>query len=295
MKNKIKTYNKDRRLSLDKIYNKLSGLDKNLWIKEILFIEKDKNYQLPILAFRTRKKGRALYLIAGIHGEEPAGVNAIAKNIKFLNKLAEKIPIVLLPLCNPKAYRRNWRYPNLKEYSKTKPYFSVGDAEPYLPSLKNPEKPRNKKISGEAKAIISYILKTMDSHPPILSLDLHEDYSKTGAYVFSQGKLRENDPIAKEIVKILKKRGFKFYKKTKTRFNEPIVNGIVSNVHDGSIDEFLASDKILINNKPKKGPNASSVLVIETISYKIPLKKRVNAHENILKLSGKFYEEAGFI
>ncbi len=282
----IKTYSKDKRLSLNRVYNNLSKLDKNLWIKEILYLQDDKKYQLPILSFKTKKKGKALYLIAGIHGEEPAGINAIAKNIYFLNKLAKKIPIILIPLANSKAYRRNWRYPDLKRYSKTKPFLSVGDADPYL------NKKTNKKISEEAKAIISFIIKNYQTYQPVLVLDFHEDDSKTGAYIFSHGKLSVNDPIAKEIVKILKKKGFKFYRQTKTRFNEAIIDGIIGNIKDNSIDEFLASSKIIIKNKIKQGPNAPSVIVIETTSKEIPLKKRVKAHSKILKMSGKFYEIA---
>ena len=243
-------------------------------------------YQLQILAFKTKKKGPSLYLISGIHGEEPAGVNAIAKNISFLNKLAKKIPIILLPLANPKGYRRNWRYPDLKRYSKTKPYLSVGDAEPYL------NKKTKKKISEEAKALASFIIKNYNSYKPVLVLDFHEDDSKTGAYIFSQGKLGIKDPIAKEIVGILKKKGFKFYNKNKTRFNEAITQGIVSDVKDGSIDELLASPVIILKGRQKKGPNANSVIVIETTSKEIPLKKRVKAHSKILKMSGKFYEKA---
>ena len=54
-------------------------------------MKENKRKFLPILAFRTRLKGDALWIISGIHGEEPAGVNAIAKNVRYLNKLAKRI------------------------------------------------------------------------------------------------------------------------------------------------------------------------------------------------------------
>lgn len=285
---KIETYNKDKRMSLNKIYNSYSKLDKNIWTKEIIFITHDENYSLPIFAFKTKKKGEALFIISGVHGEEPAGPNAIAKNILFLNNLAKKIPIVLIPLCNPKGYRKNWRYPNQEKYLKNKPYFSAGDAELYLPQLKN-NKPRKNKIADEAKAICEYLIKNSKTYKPILTLSFHEDDSKTGTYIFSQGKLGSNDPVAKQIVTILKKNNFKFYSRKKTRFNEDITGGIASGVKDGSIDELLASDIIMVNNKFVKGPSAMSVVVIETNSKDIPIKKRITAHSEILKYSLKFY------
>lgn len=285
---KIETYNRDKRISLDKLYDSYEKLNKKLWDKEVIFIEADDKYLLQVLGFRTKKKGKALYLIAGIHGEEPAGVNAIAKNIFFLNNLARKIPIVLIPLANPKGYRRNWRYPNQKRYSKKKQYLSVGDAEPFLIIGKK------KKISNQARLMNHFIINSIKTHPPILSLNFHEDESKTGAYIFSHGKLGAKDPIARKIVKILKKKGFKFYNKSKTRFNEPITEGIVTEVKDNSIDELLASKQILLDKKKIKGPNAKSVIVIETNSLGIPLKKRVNTHSKILKLSKKFFKHQKF-
>lgn len=289
---KTKTYSKDKRLSLDKIYNSYHNLDKKIWKKQILHIQEDKAYRHEILGFKTRKAGKALYIIAGIHGEEPAGPIAISKNIGFLNDLAKKIPIIMIPLANPKGYRKNWRYPNLKNFPKNNEYCSVSDSEYYIPDQNNPKKPRNKNVCMEAKAITSFIVDNIRKYPPVLSLDFHEDDSKTGAYIFSQGKLGSNDPIAKEIVKILKQMGFKFFKSTRDRFDKPIINGILSDIHDGSIDELLASPIIIVNNKQKKGPNSKSVIVIETASREIPLKKRIIAHEKILKLSLKFYKKA---
>lgn len=283
---KIQTYSKDKRLPLDKIYNSYERLNKKLWDKEIIFIEADDKYLLPVLGFKTKKKGKALYIISGIHGEEPAGVNAIAKNIFFLNNLARKIPIVLIPLANPKGYRRNWRYPNQKRYSKNKTYQSVGDAEPFLIGRKK------KNILNQARLINLFVINSAKTHPPILSLDFHEDDSKTGAYIFSSGKLGAKDPIARKIVKILKIKGFKFYNKSKTRFNELIINGIVERPKDSSIDELISSKKIIINNKKTKGPSAKSAIVIETNTPGIPLKKRVNTHSKILKLSKKFYRQS---
>ena len=76
-------------------------------------------------------------MLSGIHGEEPAGPNAIAANLASLTQLADAgVPIVVIPLANPKAYRHNWRYPNTPERDwKKGGGYSVGDAEYLLPDL----------------------------------------------------------------------------------------------------------------------------------------------------------------
>jgi len=68
---------------------------------------------LAIRAWRTPQHGKAMWILAGIHGEEPAGPNAIAAHLESIVALAAAgVPVVVIPLCNPKAYRSNWRYPN---------------------------------------------------------------------------------------------------------------------------------------------------------------------------------------
>ena len=290
----VTTYKKDGRMHITDVYKKLSKLKDSLWIKEVLCsqridMKENKNKFLPILAFRTRLKGDALWLIAGIHGEEPAGPNAIAKNIRYLNKLAKRIPIVLLPLCNPSGYRRDWRYPTQKRISNPDTDPSVGSSEHFIIDEKT-GKPRAKKpVNKEAEEISSYVIQHFKNYKPLLVLDFHEDESAKKQYIYSQGKLKNYDPIARKIVNILKKHGFKFYEKGKTAFNEKVIKGVISNINDGSIDELLSSEKVIVNNQIKKGPDAKSVIVIETRTIDVPLKKRLKAHSYILKSSKSIY------
>jgi hypothetical protein len=292
----VSTYKKDGRMPITEIYRRLSRLKESRWIKETLFcqrvdLKENKRKSLPILAFRTRIKGNALWIISGIHGEEPAGPNAIAKNIKYLNKLAKKIPIVLLPLCNPSGYRRDWRYPTLKRRPKSTkfPVPSVGASEHFLIDEKTGKAQAKEPINRESEEISSYIVQHSENYPPLLVLDFHEDESAKKQYIYSQGKLKVYDPIARKIVNILKKQGFKFYEKGFTSFNEKIIKGVVSDINDGSIDELLSSEKIIVNNQTRKGPDAKSVVVIETKTIDVPLKKRVKAHSYILKSSKGIY------
>ena len=161
----IKDYTKDKRIPLQKIYNLFSKFNSN-WIGDVIYYQKadygkNKHLALPILAFRTKKQGNAVWIISGIHGEEPAGPNAIAKNIRFLNRLSKKIPLVIIPLCNPNGYWRNWRYPNRKFMSKNGgPEISVGDSSHFLIDSKNRKKSREEKSPSKVSmALNSYILR----------------------------------------------------------------------------------------------------------------------------------------
>ncbi len=293
----VETYKKDGRMPIVDVYRKLSKLKDSRWIKETLFcqridLKENKRKSLPILAFRTRIKGDALWIISGIHGEEPAGVNAIAKNIRYFNKLAKRIPIVLLPLCNPSGYRRDWRYPTAKRESSKWDKLeipTVSASEHFLIDEKTGKAQAKKPINRESEEISSYIVQHAENYKPLLVLDFHEDESAKKQYIYSQGKLKNYDPIARKIVNILKKRDFKFYEKGRTSSNEKIIKGVVSNIQDGSIDELLSAEKIIVNNQIKDGPDAKSVVVIETRTIDVPLKKRVKAHSYILKSSKGIY------
>jgi hypothetical protein len=292
----VSTYKKDGRMPITEIYRRLSRLKDSRWVKETLYCQRvdmkeNKRKSLPVLGFRTRLKGDALWLIAGIHGEEPAGPNAIAKHVRYLNKLAKRIPIVLLPLCNPSGYRRDWRYPTLKRKGKLDQLEvpSVSASEHLLINEKTGKAQAKKPINDESEELSSYVVQHSENYPPLLVLDFHEDESAKKQYIYSQGKLKIYDPIARKIVNILKKQGFRFYEKGYTSFNEKIIKGVVSDINDGSIDELLSSEKIIVNGEIRKGPNAKSVVVIETKTIDVPLKKRVKAHSYILKSSKNIF------
>jgi hypothetical protein len=292
----VDTYKKDGRMPITEIYRKLSRLKDSRWITETLYSQRidlkhDKRLALPIMAFRSRIKGDALWIISGIHGEEPAGPNAIAKNIRYLNKLAKKIPIVLLPLCNPSGYRRDWRYPTIKRRSKLNKLAipTVSASERFLIDKKTGKAQAKKSINQESEEISRYIIKHFPRYKPLIVLDFHEDESAKKQYLYSQGKLKNYDPIARKIVNMLKKHDVKFYERGRTAFMEKIIRGIVSDVGDGSIEELFAAEKIIVDGKIKKGPDAKTVVVIETKTVDVPLKKRVKAHSYVLKSSKNIY------
>lgn len=284
----LKTYSQDGRLSIEKLYQSFQELEKKFgWIVEKIYEQKVEETFLPILGLRTPKEGQALWLVAGIHGEEPAGPIALTQNVEFLGRLGEKIPLVLLPLCNPSGYLRDWSYPTQRrDEAETRIGASVGDSRHLLPDLKNSQKPRlEKPICPEAEAITSWVVKRAKKYPPRLAIDFHEDEDKSGKdpYIFFNGEKGADDPLAKKVVEILLKNGFSLQMQGKTEKGEEIRNGVVANIVDSSIDELLSAKRIILEGKQALGPSAEKVVVVETRTIGVPLEKRVKAHGEILR------------
>lgn len=289
------TFSADGRMPLEKIYEAYLSLPENNWDRKIIYTETIKlddgqKIGAPILSFFTKKTGRALWIIAGIHGEEPAGPNALAKNIKTINDLANKgIPVVFLPLCNPKGYWRNWRYLDNRRGKRGK---SVADSEHLLLSLNKENKPRRKMPkSRQSDALTKEALNLSKTHPPLLTIDFHEDELVKGEhYIYSQGKDGFADPIVREIVRLFQENGLRFMKHGKNWFGENIKNGIIHGIHDGSIDELFSTEKIFLNNKIVKKPTAKSVIVVETPVKSAPIEERIKTDELIIKSFGDFWK-----
>ena len=295
----LKTYAGDGRKPVGDLYDDFERFEDDFWIRnrihnqEFKTKRKGRKHTLPIFGYRTELKGPAIWIISGIHGEEPAGPNAIAEHIGFLNDLAKKIPLVVLPLCNPVGYTLNWRYPDLRRYKKGFPDRSVGSSEHFLPDLKDPKKARSKKpLCEEAEDITNYVIKNIKRYPPVLVLDFHEEEGSTSTYIDSQGKLGLNDPVAKEVVAVLKTKDFKIRMKGKTQFGEIVFNGIIKKFQDSSIDELLASKYIIVNGNIKRKIAAKSVVVIETNTINVPIKHRIKTHAEILLSADKFFDMA---
>ncbi len=264
----------DGRQPVDRLLGTFAALAGRGWIEETVFAYPD---GLAIRSWRTRRSGPALWLISGIHGEEPAGPNAIAASLDRIEALAAAgVPIVLLPLSNPKAYKENWRYPNTAERDwKTGGGYSVGDSEHLLPDLESGTHPRQPAAPGpESRALTDFALRWARDYPPRLVLDLHEDeLSTTGGYIYAQGARADESPIAKRIVELLISAGIPLRLDGTTRFGEPVVAGVVSHepdgrpIRDGSIDELLSSATIFVDGARRPGPAAPTVIVVETPTF----------------------------
>jgi hypothetical protein len=266
------------------------------WQRETIYRYAENN--LVISAWRTPKAGPALWLLAGIHGEEPAGPNAIAASLPAIAAIADSgVPIVLIPMCNPKAYRNNWRYPNTPDRDWRGGGYSVGDSEYLLPDLETGSRPRATQPPGpETAALTSYALRTTDAYPPLLVLDLHEDELSTdGGYVYIQSD-RAAHPVAAEIVRLMQSAGMPVRLSGLTRFGEPIFNGIITGdaqglpIRDGSIEEMLGSAEVFRNGIKVQGPGAPALIVVETPAFAgSQLERRIAAHRAVLEQIGTLW------
>jgi hypothetical protein len=91
------------------------------------------------------------------------------------------------------------------------------------------------------------------------------------------------DPLAIEAVAVLRSEGVPIKIDGLTRFDEPIADGIIGPVVDGSIDELMSSATVILDGQPAPGPAAATVLVFETPAAALPLAPRVRAHAALLR------------
>ena len=239
---------------------------------------------LPIVALRSPGSGPAVWILSGIHGEEPAGPNAIAAAIEDIARLGSRRPVVLMPLLNPQGYARNWRYLNVAAYSETIDGDSVGDSSHLLPDAGSPAAARAPSASStEADAITRYILARTADYAPEVSIDLHEDNLIHEGYVYSQGALGAADPLAAAAVEVLRQQGVPIKAAGATRFDEPVEGGIIGPVTDSSIDELMSAATVIADGLARPGPQARTVLVFETPAAALPLERRIAAHAELLR------------
>ena len=276
----------DGRAPIEALYRSWLGLAEKGWKAELVAESQPAGTgrPLPIIALRSPTPGPAIWILAGIHGEEPAGPNAIAEAIDDIAKLAAARPVVLLPLLNPQGYARNWRYLNVAAYSEAIDGQSVGDSSHLLSSAMDPSRPRAEAPSSpEADAITAFILRRLADYPPVCSIDLHEDNLIDEGYVYSQGAEGADDELAIAAVGVLRETGVPIKMEGATRFDEPIVRGIVGPVTDSSIDELMSARQVVRDGALHPGPAAHTVLVFETPAAALPFPRRVAAHAALLR------------
>lgn len=243
---------------------------------------------LPIIALTSPGAGPAVWILTGVHGEEPAGPNAVAAAIEDLARLGAARPVVLLPLLNPQGYARNWRYLNVATYAKEVDGQSVGDSSHLLPDAKDAARARSPAASSpEAAAVTAWILARQADYPAEVSIDLHEDSLIDEGYVYSQGTRGARDPLAAAAVGVLRAHGVPIKMSGTTRFDEPIQDGIIGPVTDSSVDELMSAREIIVDGRVLPGPRADTVLVLETPAAALPLAQRVAAQAALLGLIAK--------
>jgi hypothetical protein len=75
------------------------------------------------------------------------------------------------------------------------------------------------------------------------------------------------------VIRLLQASGIPIRRSGRTRFGEPIVDGVISRddqgqpIRDGSIDELLASAEVFKDGVKIQGPAARTVIVVETPAF----------------------------
>ncbi len=285
------SYDKDGRTQIIKLYKShLQLVRQHGWKMEELFTDKivakdGITRALPSTVLTSPRKGPALWILTGIHGEEPAGPCALAENMEFLAALCDReVPMVIFPLLNPGGYYRNLRYPGAEARGNKAPEISVGDSDHLLPDKSG--KPRKARpSSARCDSVTRKVLELSKDYPPLLVLDFHEDDTVDKGYIYSQGKMGRRDPTALAIIGAFKEMRFPLLLSGRISDEEIIKDGIISDVKDGSIDELLASTEILRGGTKYPGPSAESAIVIETGSLNVSLPSRIKVHSHILRMA----------
>lgn len=276
----------DGRAPIQQIYNSYLPLLEQGWTLDRIAESRPPGTEqaLPIIALRSPLTGPAAWFFTGIHGEEPAGPNAMAASVDALAELGKRYPVVILPLCNPQGYARNWRYLNMPVYSEDIDGQSVGDSSHVLVALPPDTGSRAPAPSSmEADAITRYALDLAKTYPPRYSIDLHEDNLIHEGYVYSQGVDGAQDVLAIEAVSILRQHNIAIKMSGQTRFGEDIVDGIIGPVNDSSIDELMSANQVSVDGQLVEGPGADTVLVFETPAASVTIEQRIKAHSALLR------------
>jgi hypothetical protein len=290
----------DGRAYLYDLYSKfLLLVEKYGWRKEVIYSINIEGIEVPVYCFISPVKGKALWLMTGIHGEEPSGPNAVYQNVDLIGELGKTIPMVVMPLLNPAGYYRNWRFHNVERSIER---LNVTDCRHLVEDSENPGKPMIAKPVHEIAGIFSkYVLDLLKRCPPAVFFDLHEDELLSGGYVYSQGELGGSDPVAAKAVELLISEGLPLKMSGETRFaGEKITNGLVTDLEgkrvcDGSIDEFMGNETYLNGQgEVTAKPYAKTVIVTETPAGKdFSLADRIKGQEAIVKHLGEFWKIAG--
>lgn len=287
-------YVADGRLPIDEIYQELDGnFLRHDWTKHKILVnfattQEGVRLHVPIYTYTSplwdsRQPTDSVWVMGGVHGEEPAGPIAIAKSAAKLVEIAKNgTSFVVGALHNPSGYTLDWRYFN-RYRSDAPPGLSVTDSEHILPKLDNPIEMRTKQASNPyAKSILDWYLEIKKTYKPWLVFDLHEDSYMVSnpndpcpdtSYCYVGGDKKRIWRICQNITDTFITAGFPMQKDGRVAQGSDgfdVENGFVWNCSDGSFDEKLALEAV-------------AAFVIETPRKPdISLERRVGAHMNII-------------
>jgi len=239
---------------------------------------------LPIISISNDKIGPAIWIFAGMHGNEPSGPNMLAKNIGNIAKELSDIPTVILPLCNPHGYRLNQRF--LNDAVENVDGLSVDDASHVLLDTRPSNigytegyNPRSEAHAYEAEEIIRYLILENTIRPPTVVIDLQETDSEKG-HIDSYGTKKYENPKVYDIVKAMAE-VVDMTNYSANGDNQWIIKSVGYPANDNTLTEFIAAKRIM-HRETAKGIGARDVIKTKVPSRYVPLEKRIQAQQNAL-------------
>lgn len=152
-------------------YTKVTERLKNLEVPIELIgsVHAKENISLPIHQIRldsSTRKPQQVLITGGMHGDEPAGVEAVLEFLERDNTaLLKKFSFVIIPCINPYGYVHNTR--------ETRNDIDI-----------------NRSFETDDVAEVAIIKKVLGQTQFSLAIDFHEDYDATGFYLY-EGKRDE--------------------------------------------------------------------------------------------------------
>ncbi len=207
------------------------------------------NTEYDLLTLKKNPGARkSVSFSAGIHGDEPAGPEAVIKFVKEF-EVPDDIFVMIFPVVNPYGFNRHARTNALRQDINRR--FC------------------DKLLAGEAKIVYDLLI----ANPVSLFCSLHEWSGSNGFYMYASDKIQEQQIV--EIPK-LASRWFEVFDNRKIN-NEDVVGGVIWHPEDGYSDN---RSKCTLENRVFS--DGTDYLCIETPGRAV-IEDRVECQFNVMK------------
>ncbi|MBI4816926.1 MAG: hypothetical protein HY791_11740 [Deltaproteobacteria bacterium] len=170
----------------------------------------------PLLRVTSRGRKNGLVVVAGFHGEEPAGPTALGLHLHHLlgRALRLRVPLAIFPVANPSGYLRQAR--DSAEGQLTNAGFAHHFDRPCLES--------------------AALKRSLERYDPTVFLDLHEDDKSAAGYLYSFG----DEALASRVVQTLRSFVPILAGPIPRSPELVVVDGQVRNHCDGSVEDWMS-------------------------------------------------------
>lgn len=219
-----------------------------------------------------------LLVVAGIHGEEPAGSWATVKFLLSENpELASMVNISILPVFNPSGFINSTRNNSNNERTN----ILIGE------SQSEEGKIIQKQSDILAKLGYDCVLSLHENNSLSNGFYIYANTDATKRYDGSAKDSKDLEGVTADLIDIVVQRGLaKFKLRPDGKYTDPqgkkedtykVKDGVVTNLRDNSFEDYM--------NRVKKVP---IVILPETPSKNQPIEKRVSTHLEIIRAAAHY-------